>query len=142
MRASAGMGALHWAAAAGDEACLMFLRERAMDVDELSWAGLSPLAYAARGGHAGAVRLLLADADPNVGARPVRLNRRASDSAPDTAAMHVFSAEALAVRWRDGQMRGHPLVNTVLTSEHGAPACAVSRQSGAWPPSSKCNADC
>ncbi len=66
--ACAGMGALHWAAAAGDEACLAFLRERALDVDALSWAGLSPLAYAARAGHAGAVRLLLADADPNVGA--------------------------------------------------------------------------
>lgn len=63
------MGALHWAAAAGDEPCLAFLRERALDVDTLSWAGLSPLAYAARGGHSGAVRLLLADANPNVGAR-------------------------------------------------------------------------
>ena len=63
-----GMGALHWAAAMGDEPCLAFLRERAMDVDGLSWAGLSPLAYAARGGHAGAVRLLLADANPSVGA--------------------------------------------------------------------------
>ena len=63
----AGMGALHWAAAMGDEPCLAFLRERAVNVDALSWAGLSPLAYAARGGHAGAVRLLLADANPNVG---------------------------------------------------------------------------
>lgn len=63
------MGALHWAAAAGDEPCLAFLREHALDVDTLSWAGLSPLAYAARGGHSGAVRLLLADANPNIGAR-------------------------------------------------------------------------
>ncbi|KAK9839638.1 hypothetical protein WJX81_002250 [Elliptochloris bilobata] len=62
-----GMGALHWAAAAGDEPCLACLRERAVDVDALSWAGLSPLACAARAGHAGAVRLLLADANPNVG---------------------------------------------------------------------------
>lgn len=62
-----GMGALHWAAAMGDEPCLVFLRERAVNVDALSWAGLSPLAYAARAGHAGAVRLLLADANPNVG---------------------------------------------------------------------------